>query len=94
MDTEHSDPQVSDSRMCSVSLYVTGHRKGPLVIPRVYDREESIERRRTVHQMYAESNVTSCMARNFHTDQSKCGCTFLLDTSPTLGLVSVQIPSL
>ncbi len=26
-----------------------------------YDREESIERRHTVHQMYAESNVTSCI---------------------------------
>ena len=24
----------------------------------MYDREESIERRHTVHQMYAESNVT------------------------------------
>ncbi len=28
---------------------------------RVYDREESIERRHTVYQMYAESNVTSCI---------------------------------
>ncbi len=27
----------------------------------MYDREESIERRHTVHQMYAESNVTSCI---------------------------------
>ncbi len=32
-----------------------------LHVPRVYSREESIERRHTVHQMYAESNVTSCI---------------------------------
>ncbi len=31
------------------------------IISRVYDREESIERRHTVHQMYAEGNVTSCI---------------------------------
>ncbi len=40
--------------LCIIHYYV-------LLLPRVYDREESIERRHTVHQMYAESNVTSCI---------------------------------
>ena len=39
---------------------------------RVYDREESIERRHTVHQMYTESNVTP-VSVTICTDQSKCG---------------------
>ncbi len=29
-----------------------------------YDREESIKCRHTVHQMYAESNVTFCTCHN------------------------------
>ncbi len=43
--------------------------------------EESIERRHTVHQMYAESNVTSCICH-------KLGiCTL---TNPSLGDVIYQ----
>ncbi len=48
---------------------------------RVYDREESIERRHTVYQMYAESNVTSCICH-------KLGiCTL---TNPSVGDVIYQ----
>ncbi len=47
---------------------------------RVYDREESIERRHTVHQMYAKSNVTSCICH-------KLGiCTL---TNPSVGDVNL-----
>ncbi len=47
----------------------------------IYDREESIERRNTAHQMYAESNVTSCICH-------KLGiCTL---TNPSVGDVIYQ----
>ncbi len=63
-------------------------------------REESIERRHTVHQTHAESNVTSCICHKLGictlTNPSVGDVIYflLLITSPTLGLVSVQIPSL
>ncbi len=53
------------------------------VLSRVYDREKSIERRHTctVYQMYAESNVTSCICH-------KLGiCTL---TNPSVGDVIYQ----
>ncbi len=54
---------------------------GIYVVTRVYNREESIERRHTVHQMYAESNVTSCICH-------KLGiCTL---TNPSVGNVIYQ----
>ncbi len=53
-----------------------------LLLARVYDREESIERRHTVHQMYAESNVTSCICH-------KLGiCTL---TNPSVGDVESRL---
>ncbi len=57
--------------------YATIHK----IRPRVYDREGSIERRHTVHQKYAESNVTSCISH-------KLGiCTL---TNPSMGDVIYQ----
>ena len=51
------------------------------MLSRVYNREESIERRHTVYQMYAKSNVTSCICH-------KLGiCTL---TNPSVGDVIYQ----
>ena len=44
------------------TLLVCGYGHSVIqLVPTVYNREESVERRHTVHKMYAESNVTSCI---------------------------------
>ncbi len=82
---EWSPYYLHTSTLAGIALRV--HACTCIIIARVYDREESIERRHTVHQMYAESNwlpLYLSQAWNLHTDQSKRGwCN--LSTHPSVG---------